>query len=114
MRTECRPARTRQFLRLGIAGDGVRTAYCDLGASYFRRNFTGMPLAHLLGHGSTIERTAAHALSESLRTLANVMAAAFVFTTLVTQQSASFRLVGAGILGWFVLITVALYLIGKA
>lgn len=53
------------------------------------------------------------ALSESLRTLASLMVAAFVFTDLVMQQSPSFRLIATGIIGWFVLLAAALYLIGE-
>jgi len=52
-------------------------------------------------------------IAESFRTLANLMATAFVFTNLLTQQSPSMRLIGAGIIGWSILTVASLRLIGE-
>jgi hypothetical protein len=52
------------------------------------------------------------AFSEKLFDLANVAAAALVFGQFVGQQSASWRVIVAGVMAWVTLISTALWLMG--
>jgi len=53
------------------------------------------------------------ALGETLRALANLVAAALVLSQLVAQQSVSWGRIGTGIAAWFGFVAIALWLIGE-
>jgi hypothetical protein len=53
------------------------------------------------------------ALGETVRALANLIAAALVLSQAVTSQSPSIRLIAAGTWLWFALVAFALFLIGE-
>ena len=53
------------------------------------------------------------ALGETVRALANLTAAALVLSQAVARQGPSWPLIATGIAGWFVLVAIALWLIGE-
>jgi hypothetical protein len=53
------------------------------------------------------------ALGETVRALANLIAAALVLSQAVTSQSPSISLIAAGTSLWFALVAFALFLIGE-
>jgi hypothetical protein len=53
------------------------------------------------------------ALSETLRALANLVAAALVLSQVVTQQPVSWWRIATGVAAWFGFVAIALWFIGE-